>query len=31
MSYSNARNLEEFINKVEFIKISNNAYSRFNK
>jgi len=29
MSYS--RNLMEFINKVELIKISNNAYKRFNK
>lgn len=31
MSYSNSINLEEFVNKVEFIKISNNAYERFNK
>jgi NAD(P)H-dependent flavin oxidoreductase YrpB (nitropropane dioxygenase family) len=31
MSYSNARNLEEFIQKAEIIKISNNAYNRFNK
>lgn len=31
MSYSNSKTLEEFINEVEFIKISNNAYERFNK
>jgi len=31
MSYANSLNLEEFINKVEIIKISNNAYHRFNK
>jgi IMP dehydrogenase/GMP reductase len=31
MSYSNARNLKEFVDKVEIIKISNNAYKRFNK
>ena len=31
MSYSDSRTLTEFINKVEFIKISNHAYKRFNK
>ena len=31
MSYSDSRNLEEFVNKVEFIKISNNAHERFKK
>ena len=31
MSYSNAKNLEEFIGKAEIIKISDNAYNRFKK
>ena len=31
MSYSNAKNLEEFIGKAEFIQISDKAYQRFNK
>jgi IMP dehydrogenase/GMP reductase len=31
MSYSNAKNLEEFINNSEIIKISDSAYKRFNK
>jgi IMP dehydrogenase/GMP reductase len=31
MSYSDSLNLEEFVNKVELIKISENAYRRFKK
>ena len=31
MSYSNAKNLEEFIGKAEIIKISDNSYNRFKK
>lgn len=31
MSYTNSRTLEEFIGEVQFIQISNNAFSRFNK
>ena len=31
MSYSNARDLNEFVNNAKIIKISNNAYERFNK
>jgi hypothetical protein len=31
MSYSNAKNLEEFIGKADIIKISDNAYNRFKK
>jgi glutamate synthase domain-containing protein 2 len=31
MSYTNAKNLKEFIGQVELIEITNNAYKRFNK
>lgn len=31
MSYSNARNLDEFIGKAKFNLITNNAFNRFNK
>jgi GMP reductase len=31
MSYSNAKTLKEFIGEADIIKISNNAYKRFNK
>ena len=31
MSYVDAKTLEEFSKKAEIIKISNNAYNRFNK
>ena len=31
MSYSNARNLEEFIGQADIIQITKNAYDRFNK
>jgi len=31
MSYTNAKNLNDFIGKVEFCQISKNAYDRFNK
>lgn len=31
MSYSNSRNLEEFIGKAQWVKISQNAFNRFNK
>jgi IMP dehydrogenase/GMP reductase len=31
MSYSNAKNLTDFIGKVEIIKITDNAYNRFKK
>ena len=31
MSYANARTLDEFIGKAEFIQITKNAYDRFNK
>jgi GMP reductase len=31
MSYSNANNLEEFIGKAKIIRITDNAYNRFNK
>lgn len=31
MSYSNSRNLEEFIGEALWVKISNNAFNRFNK
>jgi len=31
MSYSNAKNLNEFVGKADTIKISNNAYYRFKK
>lgn len=31
MSYSDAKNLEEFINKANIIQISGNAFKRFNK
>jgi IMP dehydrogenase/GMP reductase len=31
MSYSNANNLEEFVNKVDIIRITNNGYKRFDK
>jgi IMP dehydrogenase/GMP reductase len=31
MSYTNSRTLEEFIGRVQFIQISNNAFDRFNK
>jgi glutamate synthase domain-containing protein 2 len=31
MSYSNAKSLDQFIGKVDIIKISDNAYNRFKK
>lgn len=31
MSYTNSRTLLEFIGEVQFVKISNNAFNRFNK
>ena len=31
MSYTNSRTLNDFIGKVEYQQISNNAYGRFNK
>ncbi len=31
MSYTNSKNLDEFIGEVEFIQISSNSYGRFNK
>ena len=31
MSYSDARNLNEFIGKADFELITENAYNRFNK
>jgi len=31
MSYSDSKTLEEFINKAEFLKISENSFKRFNK
>jgi hypothetical protein len=31
MSYSNSRTLEEFIGQAQWVKISQNAFNRFNK